>query len=144
MLPRAAMAMAVSLVQLAKRALVTLILALAQRYGVQTSAAREKRRSAKLCCRPVTLASSRQWLEMQTMQWLFLQVRAAYSILSISTEKQELSYSHLVWTRKPPLPSSLLISGLRVTFAALEVKNSSDTDRSPYFHHCTPCAGPPG
>ena len=40
-LPRAAMAMAVSLVQLAKRALVTLILALAQQYGVQTSAARE-------------------------------------------------------------------------------------------------------
>ena len=41
-LPRAAMAMAVSFVQLAKRALVTLILALAQQYGVQTSAAQKR------------------------------------------------------------------------------------------------------
>ena len=52
---------------------------------------------------------------------LFLQVRASHPDLI----QKHRGASHLAWTRKLPLPSSLLISGLMVTSATLELKNSS-------------------
>ena len=71
------------------------------------------------------------------MQW-HLSCRFVQRILisSRSSEEQDLSYLHSVWTRKPPLPSYSLTSELMATSATLVLKNSSDTNRPlpPFLH----------